>query len=464
MPGDRLLIRGATVFDGVNEELAQRDVLVEGDRIVEVAPTVDALAEVYDGTGKFLVPGMIDMHVHLWNLGWEVLPALVGNGVTTVRDLGTHWTMETLGVGGDARRVRQLQLDVESGKVVGPNIIYSGPMLHQVNPYMLGNPVMAECIEQASGDPGSRPIESPEHAREVVRHLIEEQGVGSIKLYESIRNPVAAAVLEEAAGRVPVTGHLGLTSSKFAMRHGLGGMEHLHQSPIRDIAPPHRQIDPEDWLAVPGYALTVLRTWAEVDLGGPEVEDWVRTLVDTGAFLDPTVTITSARPKPDDERRRLFPTSMPRIVGQRRGGSDTRSFGGEEVTSRARANQRGLMRLIYSSGGDMLLGTDLLPGALPGWGYHAEMLSFQSRGVRPLDIMRAATSKAAKHLMRDDLGQVAPGKRADMVLLDRNPVDDVANIDSITHVVKNGALLESASLLAIAPVPAGDVVAQSHVH
>lgn len=450
----RTLIRGARVFDGASPEIGPRDVLIEGGKIVEVSPSIAAEAAVVQATGKYMTPGFIDMHVHLWNLGWEVLPALVGNGVTTVRDLGTRWSIQSLGIGGDARRVRQLQLDVDSGKVIGPNIIYSGPMLHQSNPYISANPVMMEQLEGSSGDPGSRPIETPEQGRAVVRHLIDEQGVGSIKIYESVREPIAAAILEEAVGRVPVTGHLGLTSSKFAMRHGIGGIEHLHQSPIRDLAPPHRRIDENDWLAVPGYALTVLRAWAEVHLDGPEVEDWLNTLIDTQAFLDPTVTIQSARPGPKDPRRCLFPAAFPPEAEAREDGADVRSFGGDEVTSRARSNQRGLMRLVHEHGGSMVIGTDLLPGALPGWGYHAELVLFQRRGIGPLDILRAATSVAARHLGREDLGSVAPGKRADLVLFDRNPAEDARNVDSITHVVKDGTIYESAKLLAAVPFEA----------
>lgn len=308
----RLLVKGGHVFDAVGDGVTQRDILVEDGKIAHVAPSIETDAATVDVTGKWVTPGFIDMHVHIWNLGAEIFPVLVGNGVTTVRDLGTNWTMETLGVGGDARRPRQYQLDIESGKLVGPNIIYSGPMLHEANPHVKANPAMMRSLQESSGDPGSKPLESAEEARAAVDHLIEEQGVGSIKIYESVGERIAGAIIDAVAGRVPVTGHLGLTSSKFAMRRGIGGMEHLHQSPIRDIAPAHHRINPSDWLGVPGYALTVLRTWAEVNLDGPEVEDWLRTLIDTKAFLDPTMTISSARPRPGDPRRRLFSQVMPR--------------------------------------------------------------------------------------------------------------------------------------------------------
>ncbi len=454
MTEQRLLIVGGMVFDGESDELHQHDVLVEGDRIVEVGPDISAAAERFDATGQWVTPGFFDMHVHLWNLGMEVLPALVGNGVTTVRDLGSHWTMADLGIGGNPRRVHQIKLDVDCGKVIGPNVVYSGPMLHQMNSYMPGNPPMRAALARANDDPGSKPIESPEEAKTVVGRLIDEWGVGSIKIYESVREPIAAAILEAAEGRVPVTGHLGLTSATFAMEHGIGGMEHIHQSPIRDIAPPHRRINENDWLAVPGYALAVLRAWADVDLDGPDVERWLRTLIETDSFLDPTVSIGSARPRPDDVRRTLFPGMNPDVAPPPRPrgeGGDVRLWAGEDATNRARVNQRGFMRMIYEQGGTMVVGTDLLPGALPGWGHHAEMLTFQNRGVKPIDILRATTSVSAKHLWRDDLGRIAPGKLADIVIMAEDPTADIANVDSITHVVKSGVLHESAKLLAVAP-------------
>ncbi len=451
---DRLLIRGGRVFDGLSQELQQRDILVEGARIAAVGPGLEADATVFDASGKWITPGLIDMHVHLWNLGMEALPAIVGHGVTTVRDLGSHWTWGTFGVGGDARRVRQIKLDVEAGKVVGPNVIYAGPVLHQANPAIMSNAAMRAALAGASGDPGSRPIETAEEARAAVTYLIEAQGVGTIKIYESVRNPVTAAILEAAAGRVPVTGHLALTSSTFAMEHGIGGLEHVSQSPIRDLAPAHRRIDPDDWLGVPGYVLTVLRAWADVDLNGPEVERWLRTLLDSGAFLDPTITVDAARPKPGDPRCTLFPTvfgssAVPRPASADRG--DVRVWAGEAVTSRARANQRGLIQLIYEHGGDLVVGTDLLAGALPGWSYHAELAALQRRGMKPIDILYAATSVAARHLWRDDLGRIAPKARADLVVMSKDPTLDITDISSITHVVKGGAVYESAKLLALTP-------------
>lgn len=468
MAGDRLLIKGGRVFDGVSDDVIPQDVLVEGDRIVEVKPGIKADARVLDATGKWVTPGFIDMHVHLTGgqlgtLGWEVLPAIVGCGITTVRDLGAHWTIETLGVGADSRDLRQMALDVESGKVVGPTIIYSGPPLHQMDPRMFQNPMMVEAMKAASGDPGSKPIESPEEGRAVVKHLIEEQGARSIKLYETIREPVAAAILDAAANRAPVTGHLGLTSSKFAMRHGIGGVEHINQSPIRDLAPAHRRLDPDDCLFTPGYALTVLRAWADVDLNGPEVEDWLRTLVDTGSFMDPTVSVRS-RDSVDDPRRRLFRTSFhPRNMKDGRGfaaaaAADSRVFAGSTVTARASGNQRGLIRAIYEAGGDLVVGTDLLPGQLAGYKYHSSMLALQNRGMRAIDILRAATSVSAKHLWLDDIGRIAVGKRADIAMFDTNPVADIANVESVSHVVKGGVLYESAKLLALAQLAAPAVL------
>ncbi|HJN92699.1 MAG TPA: amidohydrolase family protein [Dehalococcoidia bacterium] len=451
----RLLISGGSVFDGVSDVVRRADVLIEGDRIAAVGPQIEATAERFDAGGLWITPGLIDMHVHLWNLGMEVLPALVGCGVTTVRDLGTAWSMGTLGVGGDARTVRRIQADIEAGKVVGPTVVYSGPMLHQMQPQMQGSPAMRAAIERASGDAGSKPLESVAEAREVVGRLIDEDGAGSIKIYESVEEPIAAAILEAAAGRAPVTGHLGLTSSKFAMERGIGGVEHLHQSLIRDIAPQGQRIDPRDWLGVPGYTLTVLRAWAAVDPDGAEVESWLQTLLDTGAFVDPTITINAARPGADDARRALFPTAFAAASTMEAPGPDPLAGASRNEFESARANQRAITRMIIEAGGPVLVGTDLLPGALPGWGYHAEMLALERRGMRPTDVLRAGTSLAASYLWREDLGRVEVGARADLALFARDPTETVSNVESIRQVVKGGVLHESARLLALSGGGAG---------
>ena len=438
------------MFDGVSAELKRHDILLEGNVIAAVGPDLQAEAAPFDAGGKWITPGFIDMHVHLWNLGLEALPAIVGNGVTTVRDLGSHWTWATYGVGGDARRPRQMKRDIEAGKIVGPHISYVGPVLHQANPAITVNATIQTALASASADPGAKPIETPEEAKAVVTRLIEEEGVGCIKIYESVREPITAAILEAAAGRVPVTGHLALTSSIFALQHGISGLEHF-QSPIHDLAPAHRRIDDNDWLGVPGYVLNTLRAWADVDLGGPEVERWLRIFLDSGAFFDPTITVFSARPQADDPRCRLFPTAFPAPgdpAGSTAGEADMRIWAGEAATERARANQRGLMRLIYEHGGALVVGTDLFTGALPGWSYHAEMVAFQRRGMKAIDVLRAGTSVAAKHLWRNDLGQIRAGATADLAIMDRDPTADITNVGSITHVVRGGMLYESARLLA----------------
>lgn len=430
----RLLISGGTVFDGVNDELKRHDILIEEDEIRQVGPGLTAEGQRFDARGKWIVPGFIDMHVHISSMGMEVLPIFVGTGVTTVRD-----------VGGDTARLKQMKTDVESGKVVGPNLIYSGPLLQQ-------HPARAVDERRGHG-PGAKPFRTEAEAKEAVTRLIEEEGVGSIKIYESVREPLAAAILEAAVGRVPVTGHLGRTSSKFAMERGIGGLEHIHQSLIRDLAPPQRQIDPNDWLGVPGYVLTVLRAWAEVDLGGPEVESWLRVFLDTKSFLDPTITIFAALPQPDDPRLTLVPACLATAQQPPSQEGDVRLWAGEETTNRARDNQRGLMRLIYQHGGNLVVGTDFGGtefAMLPGWAHHIEMKAFQNRGLKPIDILKATTSVSAGYLWRDDLGAIAPGKKADIVILDKDPTQDIANVDSISHVVKGGVLYESKKLLAIA--------------
>lgn len=98
------------------------------------------------------------------------------------------------------------------------------------------------------------------------------------------------------------------------------------------------------------------------------------------------------------------------------------------------------------------MGTDCLGGmgALPGWHFHTELAALQRRGIRPLDLLRACTSRSAKHLWRDDLGSIAPGKAADLVVLNADPLADIANALKARTVVKRGVVYDVAKLLAIA--------------
>ena len=429
----RLLIAGGRVFDGVNDEPERRDILVEGARIAAVAPEIDSTAERFDASGKWITPGFIDMHVHITHHGMEALPVLVGTGVTTVRD-----------VGGNTARLKQMVVDIEHGKVIGPRIIYSGPLLHE-------HPARPEDEERGEA-PGSKPIRSEADAREAVNRLIEEEGVGSLKIYETVRDPIAAVILATAEGRVPVTAHLGRASSTFVMEHGIGALEHLHSSLIRDLAPPHRRLDPEGWQGVPGFTLGVMRAWADVEVDGPEVERWLRVFLDHKCSLTPTVTVYAAWPAPDDPRLTLLPIALAARRGDRSTSveTDIRSSISPELTQRVRQNQRAVMDLIYRNGGDLLVGTDFIPGKLPGWALHAEMEAFQRRGISPADILRATTSHSAAQLRRDDIGIVAPEKHADLVILDADPTQDIRNVSTITHVVKGGVLHDCGELLAIA--------------
>lgn len=430
----RQLITGAIVFDGVDTVLRQQDILIDDDRIVEVRPGISAIAERIDAAGKWVCPGFFDMHVHLWDMGNEALPVLVGMGVTTVRD-----------VGGDTARLRQMQLDVQKRKVVGPNIVYSGPLLQQY-------PARSFDSEHRGSAPGTRPFRNEAEAAEGVRRLIEEEGVGSLKIYTSVREPIAAAILKAADGRVPVTAHLSLTGSVFVLERGIGALEHIQQSLVRDLAPPEHALGPDIGFDTPGWMGIVLRAWAKVQIDGPEVERWLRAFLDSGACLDPTITVTSVRYDAADPRLTLVPNVF--LGAQRNAaapsGLPPPPLGTHEEIEHARNVQRDLIRLIHDHGGEMVAGTDLGTGKLPGWSLHTEMVALQGRGLKPVEVLKAATSVSAKHLWRDDLGQIAAGKQADLVILDADPTVDIANASKIDRVMRGGVLHRSADLLAMA--------------
>src|SRR5688500_1064979 len=112
------MLTGGFVFDDATGTFQRCDVLMDGADICEVAPDIRTDWPQVDVTGSWIIPGMIDMHVHRQGFGMEGLPPFLGTGVTAVR-----------GLGGEVWQLKQMKLDVASGKVAGPEIVYSGPFL-----------------------------------------------------------------------------------------------------------------------------------------------------------------------------------------------------------------------------------------------------------------------------------------------------------------------------------------------
>ncbi len=372
-------------------------VVIRGNRIVDIgaasAVTPPATALVIDGSGKFLIPGLWDMHVHLGNATESVLPLLVYYGITGVRDMGSP-SFETL---------RQWNAEALSGKRVGPRIVAPGPILGMAPPYFW-----------------TWQVHGPEEARKAVDYLAGV-GVDFIKVTQSFDRETYFAVADEASRvGLPLAGHLPVkddgngfkVSGVEASNAGQKCFEHLHGIPL-PFQPPDPQLIP-----------TLLRngTWVDPTL----TPYW------TSAHMDELIAA-----KDDPRLKHVVPSLREEqwdpVLGQKRNPAFAQQM------LKWRMDQ---VRILYQNGIPLLAGTDLgFPYVYPGE-VLKELELLVEAGLTPLDALRTATINPARYLDRDKaLGSVEYGKYADLVVLDANPLDDIHNVEKVHAVVLNGRYL-----------------------
>jgi imidazolonepropionase-like amidohydrolase len=348
--------------------LDDQTVVVRDGRIAELGPRgaidVPADAERIDGTGRWLIPGLIDSHVHLRR---GDLAAYRQAGITTVRNMWGHAAIEAL------------REEVAAGAEL--------PTIFSAGPGMDGNPPVW---------PGTIVLTDPTAARAAVRQQLAE-GWDFIKVYNRLSPSVYDAILDEAhAVRITVIGHVPLSLSiDHASARGQASVEHL--TGIAEAVASGR--GPSGWLSYdPDDATRV-----------------ARMLATRGVWVCPTLIVL---------RHLAVQTLSPADA------------------DRTRANQGAMVKALRDAGVPLLAGTDagidlVAPGALAG-----ELELFVQAGLTPLDALRSATADAARFLGVDgELGTIAIGKRADLVLLGANPLDDVRALRGPVGVILRGRRL-----------------------
>lgn len=450
-----LVLTGATVVDGTEgDPTPGATVVVEDGRITYVgapdgAPSPDG-ARVVDAAGRYLIPGLWDLHARPDHPGfWHLEPSeearehwlalFVAHGVTSIRDMG-----------GDAARIRRWQERVATGELVGPRILTGGTMIEGENPRW----------------EGSIAATTPEEGRAAVDRLAE-QGVDFVNVHTLLAPPVFHAVAERAAERgLPLYGDVPREMSPFeAAEAGLTSQE-LYLGVVRGVAP--REVMKEKIDAVPlvmdDVELRNLRIEAIFDsIQDDQVERLGRVLVEKHVAVVPALVW--------QRRRAFFEPAAPFVL--ERGAFlpdyvmpwwmsddniDRELLGGDYQTGERRilVEYLDLTRALHEAGVQVLVGTDTgtRPLVFPGFSVHEELALFVQAGLSPQAALRAATSQPAAFLgLADEVGTVAPGRRADLVLLEADPLADIANVGRIAGVVRDGRFLDRAALDALLVPP-----------
>jgi len=405
-----------SVIDGM-DSLPRRDrtVIVRGNRIVSVGPDRSARvppgARVVDGRGKYLVPGFWDMHVHTAITGGRDLLALyIANGVTGVRDMAGDWATLT-----------SWRREIAAGTLVGPRLVASGPYLEG------GDVPIPHLLTRNAAE-----------ARAGVDSLIA-LGVDFIKVHSQLNAETYFAIARRARERgIPFAGHVPrAVGSASASDSGQRSIEHLLAIPA--------ECTPADSIALaPRFTVQgALGRCSSEDLG-PLYAKFVRN----GTWVTPTFTaqyevaVWPTRPVPGDSLAPYLPQSVRRYVAEIFPMPDSIPPNADSVGRamfKKRLRQVGTM---HRAGVHILTGTDApLRNSPPGFGLHEEFQLLSQGGMTAFEVLRAATLEPAKYFgMLDSAGTIAPGKLADLVLLDANPLRDIRNTRRISAVMANGRL------------------------
>jgi imidazolonepropionase-like amidohydrolase len=426
-PKDRVIaLEGATLIDGTGGAPQADALIIIRNGHIEAIARVNEIpipsgAVRVNLVGKTVLPGLIDAHAHVerWAAG-----RYVAWGVTTVRDL--HGGTDT---------VLTLKNDLNLGSILGPRMFSAGAMID-------GTPTTY---------PNATGIATPEQARRAVdQHAVA--GVDYLKVYTKVTPSLLRPLIDEAVKlRLPVAAHLGKTDALTAARLGVVSIEHMAGVVQAATGDPSYAIAHNSFFS--GWT-TEEKGWASLD--SSSVARTARALAQTKVAIVPTLIVHDMLSRLDNPILLMRPgmedvpenAQSVRSVASllRRTGWRSGDF---EAFRRSRRRQDQFVREYKRAGGTIAAGSDAANQLLiPGYSLHEEMSLLVAAGLTPLEAITAATRRGAQLLQADSLGILAPGKVADLVVLNGNPVGNIAATRNIAMVIIRGRVIRPDSLRA----------------
>jgi imidazolonepropionase-like amidohydrolase len=429
-----------TVIDPANLTPSQPDrtVVIADGRVASIsASSRPADARVIDARGRFLIPGLCDMHVHLAGVTadpkWSrrtLLPLLIANGITTVRDMG-----------GDLDALQSWRKEIEGGQLIGPRIYCAGPMLDGGNP----------------DPPALRAITTPDDGRAAVRNL-KAKGADFIKLISRLDRESYFAIAEEAKKQgMPFVGHVpNAIRASEASDAGQKSIEHIFYSNLtfdcsaREKA--LRQKSAEARAKSDSAGAAEARDEAHASFDPKKASSLWRTFVRNKTWVVPTlVAIRTLGEERDLARANPSElTYLPPALRKSWAPDEIEKLVSPAVARWYRAqfqNDLKLARSMHAAGVRIMAGSDSLdPFNFPGPSLHQELQLLVEAGFSPLQALQAATSKPAEFFNGPHWGMIRPGAVADLVLLDADPLVEIANTTKIGAVIVRGKYLDRAAL------------------
>ena len=434
-----LVFTHVTVIDATGAPArSDTTVVITGNRITGLGPSasfqVPKDAQVIDATGKFLIPGLWDMHAH-WSEK-DYLPLFIANGVTGIRIMG------------GAPMHHQWRQGIERGDVLGPRMV-------------IGSPIVDGPIPGWSGFTSVK--DAAEGRQFVVRS--KQEGAEFIKVHNRLPRDIFLAIADEAKKQgIPVAGHVpGAVPVAEASDAGQRSIEHFtnvleacstREEELRRRRQELRTNLPAGQTAPSRADLRELTRLTLETFSPDKANALFARLARNHTWQCPTLTTLHNIGSLDNPKMRSDPRIkyMPPGSTEWNPANDLRfkdwTAEDYELWRRTFRKQTELILPMRRAGVEFLAGMDVLnPYCFPGFSLHDELELFVQAGLSPMEALQTATLNPARFLGQEkDLGTVEKGKIADLVLLNGNPLDDIGNSRKIDAVVTGGKLLPKAEI------------------
>ena len=400
-----LVLIGGTLIDVTGKpSITNSAVVIQGDRIIAAGPRseidIPARATIVDVSGKFLLPGLWDMHSHLYQV--EFGPTYLAAGITTAGDAGNEFEFGTT-----------LRDAAKQGRGLGPRLLLAG--------YIDGKNEFHSFEVQ---------VETPDEARAAVRRY-KAAGYEQIKIRDNVKLETLKVITAEAHRLgMTVTGHVpkGLNALQ-AVEAGMDQISHLTYV-TSAFFPKANPNEPP----------------SSVDLESAESKNALRFLKEHRTVADPTMSVLELMIHPPETPIESFEPGLtkvaPELVEQirKKGGPAGEVEGLEMIVNT-------LLKIIgalQKANIPIVAGTDV---GVPGHTLHRELELYVKAGLTPLEAIQAATITPARVMkLENEVGTLGPGRRADLIVLDANPLDNISNIRKVRFTVSQGRLFETSKL------------------
>jgi len=409
---ETLAIVGGTLVDGTGKDpVPDSVVVIEKGQIIAAGPRKEVKtprgATKIDARGKTILPGLWDMHAHFEQVEWG--PIYLAAGATTVRDCGNEFEFITA--------VRDA---IAQGHGLGPRLLLAG-VVDGTSPLALG-------VER---------VDTPEQAK-MWTDKYHDAGFQQMKIYSSVKLEELKVITEEAHRLgMTVTGHVpeGLTAYQ-VINAGQDQINHIEY--IADIMLPP--------LPANASRLDRLKASGDIDLNSPEAQKAISFLVQHGTVVDPTLALfefftanTSKPPVSIEPGVAKVAPELAAILAETGPPSPA-----APLLEKSVQKDIAIVGALHHAGVPIVAGTDQ---TVPGHSLYREIELYVQAGFTPMEAIQAATVVPARIMGLDkELGTMETGKRADIIIVDANPLESIHNIRKVEFVITNGVMYNCAEL------------------